>query len=232
MSPMLPTLPPLFLNSLPKAGTYLLNRVLEGLTRYTCAGIRITSTTLEGRDDPAGSILVGVGDPHRKKRSDFIQLIEKVQPAMYIYGHLPFSQATCAVLESRKMRMVVIVRDPRAVVCSLTHFVLSKKDHRLHKHFAALPNMDAQLVLAIKGMDPRPENGFTRLLPIAERFESVVRWRNWSDSTLVLFEDLVGPKGGGSSKAQLSTLKSILRYIGYDLDEQEKVVVSRSISSE
>lgn len=221
--------PTLLLNSLPKSGTNLLARVLAGIPGYRDAGF-IARRSAGAAPDPNSPYRVGVGDPSGIAGPAFEKLLGDIGPGGYALTHLPYSPASQALLERLGIRMILILRDPRDVVCSLAHYALKANWYRLHDYFVALPDVAARIRAATEGVPPQG-NGRPGLLPLDERLRNFIGWLDWPGARLVLFEHLVGEAGGGSAALQRHAVEAVLDHAGIALDDAAKSQLCAGIFS-
>ncbi|MDH3589438.1 MAG: hypothetical protein OEQ74_08540, partial [Gammaproteobacteria bacterium] len=93
--------PAVLLNSIPKAGTHLLESALERYPRLRNAGKRTVSSWID------------VPDP-------VINAIASIRKGAFLNAHVPAAPELLQVVESRNIRVLFMIRDPRDIVVS--HF--------------------------------------------------------------------------------------------------------------
>lgn len=179
--------------SLPKAGTHLLERAL------------CLHPQLHRR------IMPTVSADNVGRWGGFDRMLARLRPGQVIVSHLHFRPDYLPSLEHRGVGAIFLMRDPRAIVVSQTHYVAKRSDHRLHEAFMRLPEPQ-RLRLAIVG-DPDIE-----MPSIAARLDSFAGWLT-SGALVVRFEDLVGPAGGGERSTQEATVAAIYRHLSLSVDE-------------
>ena len=64
-----------------------------------------------------------------------------------------------------------------------------------------------------------PQAGLT-LQPFADVYRSMLNWQDSPHCLIVRYEDLAGPRGGGSSEQQWQSLQAITDFLGLPLDTQ------------
>ena len=187
-----PGAPKVLCVSIPKAGTHLLERAL-------CLQPQLYR-----------KLLPTISEENIERWGGFDELLSRVRPGQVLASHLRFRPEYPAILDSRQVRGIFLIRDPHDIVVSQAHYVLKRRDHRAHDLFAGLPDMKARLRVAITG-DP------THHLPsIGERLDFFAGWLG--PSLVIRFEDLVGPGGGGSLAAQSAAIASIYDHLGVLVD--------------
>lgn len=225
-------LPPIILNSVPKSGTHLLTRVFEILPEYNYSGTILATELACGHEDPESPYTVGVSTPRGIQADYFTQLMADLQPGQYHYGHIPCTPANLDILKKYGIRMVTLLRDPRALVCSFVHFILWLPTHPLKPAFEEIPILQDQIKLAIRGIKAKSIDDPASLLPISTCFKSIADWANWDGCSIVAFEELVGPKGGGSADRQQQAVNRILSHIGYPAEAPGRANLAEQLFAE
>ncbi len=201
--------PRVFINSLPKSGTFLLRRLLFLLPQFT------------PRWSYHGLVAETPNLTHK---------VKNIKRGQYVSGHLYWNQDLVKILDSADILTLFIIRDLRDVSVSLANYLTyQNKKHRLHSYFKNLKSDEERLMTAIRGID-------ANLLSDGKREESIgehaMCFAPWLDEKLCLavhFEDLIGNAGGGSEQKQLETLRAILKHLDVQLSEDKVVEVSKQI---
>jgi hypothetical protein len=212
-------LPPVILNCLPKAGTHLIKKLFEHLSLYNDVGFTLSRKIGEKYGTVERGCLVGVADPVCISAASFGAILDNLKDNRYAIGHVAYCDVTKEMLESRKIRMLTLLRDPRDVACSLVFYILRSKGHFLHGYFSSLPDMTARLKAVIDGIEPSPMTGGLSLKPIAEQFKSIAHWESMTSVHAVFYEALVGENGGGDRLTQARAVSAILNFLEYPLAE-------------
>jgi hypothetical protein len=185
-------LPKVLCVSVPKAGTHLVERAIclhPGMHR------RILPTLNPENVGPDG--LGGV--------------LAKLRSGQVVLAHLPFDTSYPGLLERKGVRTLVVIRDPRDIAVSLSHYIEGRGDHPLHFVYGARPDERSRIELAILGdADVRPP---------APSLESLLAgFAGWLESgaLVVRFEELIGERGGGKARAQGQAVKDIYSYLGLE----------------
>jgi sulfotransferase 6B1 len=126
------------------------------------------------------------------------------------------------------MRVVCILRDPRDVAVSQMHHIKQRNEHFAHEAFLKLPSDHERLLHSIRG----GELGGRRLQSLDERYRQFLGWQDADNAMMVKFEDLVGPRGGGSAEAQRRTVEQVARHVGLEPDERLMRTVEENIFGE
>ncbi|HCU54213.1 MAG TPA: sulfotransferase, partial [Gammaproteobacteria bacterium] len=227
-------------NSLPKSGTHLLTKAVSnlGYREYgqqrgyldtLCVRLgRGTPWLLNYRQAQAGrkhprrdetdSIRIGALTEYRVNPATLHHWLQRLETGSYIQGHMPFSPDLPPLLAQLDFRHLLIMRDPRAVLASLLHYIPNAHLTDMGPHFLAADFADLspaqQLALLLDGGHaPRAR---LEILPFATVFRSLAAWRADSTCLLVRFEDLVGIQGGGSAERQAQTLHRIAAHLGLE----------------
>jgi len=184
--------PRVFVDSVPKSGTHLLERALCLHPRL----YRVVVPTLHATN--------------LRERGGLAKVLGRVPAGGMLVAHLDYDPALSQTLRDAQVRMLLMVRDPRDVAVSEAHYALQPA-HWMHEHFQKVDDTQERIRLIITGTGP--------LAPLAERVPLHLGWRD-AGALLVRFEDLVGPEGGGELDVQLATLRQIFEHIGVDADDR------------
>jgi hypothetical protein len=198
--------PRVLANSVPKAGTNLMERVLSFMPGMRMAPYR----TLMEWD---------VRLAHQDTR------LLKLGRGQFINAHLPAYPHFLELVDSLAIKSLFLIRDPRDVVISNFKYV-NEIDitHPSHKGIANLANDHERLTATIIGL----EDVVSSVEDLWGRFEG---WRSNPHTLVVKYEDLIGAKGGGDSSVQLSTIASIASHIGIQLSAEKIQYIADNIYS-
>jgi hypothetical protein len=257
----------IFANSIPKAGTHLLLRVLvlldfeladfgglrprkvsegeQGATRESLRkllGIKAPGEFLgigphlvDGGRFPAARALlrtrgpekvtVGVDLPREIGKRWLEARLSRVPDNCVVSAHCAYSSELAGVISDQKMRTVCIVRDPRDTAVSHMHYLKKLKKHPVHDAYMQLPDDHERLMVSIRG----GRLGDHRMLSLAERYRNFLNWGHEGGAAVVTFEDLVGPKGGGTDRAQRAAIERVAQHLGVERSESELDDIQRSL---
>lgn len=204
------------LTSLPKAGTNLVRKALEGMPGTRPAWTGLFGATAPAHRPGARAVPIGVDWPRLADADGVRARLRAMPPGTVVLAHAPHSSALSAIVGELDARVVAVVRDPRAVAASLVPFVLARPGHFLHPRFATL-DAHGRLQASIVGLDP-DEHG-NGLLDVGVRLGSVAAWARESQALVLRFEDLIGPDGGGSLEQQHNALRALARHVGARVDD-------------
>ena len=168
-------------------------------------------------------VMTGVAFPREIGRRWLERRLSRVPDGCFVNAHCVYSPELASLFAGERMRVVCILRDPRDVAVSQMHYIKQKKRHPIHDAFMALPSDNERLLVSIRG----GLLGKRTLLSLDERYRQFLGWQDDENAIVVKFEDLVGPRGGGSAEAQRRTVERVARHLGVPLDEE--TVVSPSI---
>lgn len=117
-------------------------------------------------------------------------------------------------------RLVLNYRDPRDTLLSMVNFLGDRPmdaigdlaDHRVYAGvLAALPDLPARIDLALT--DP--------CFPGADAFERATWLLHHPRVHTVSYEQLVGPRGGGSAQAQVAAIAALADFVGAEVDAEQ-----------
>ncbi|SCZ67295.1 sulfotransferase domain-containing protein [Thiohalomonas denitrificans] len=183
--------PKVLVNSIPKAGTNLLEQALGQFPLLHRSGFR----TLRGWETVSSYTL---------------EKLRRLERGGVKLGHLPAHQELMAAIDENDIRTLLMVRDPRDMLVSYVKYV-TKIDltHPAHPYFVKLPDDHARLLAAINGVEGV-------VSPASETLRRFSGWLN-SDAMVVRFEDIIGSKGGGSDERQFEVVNQIADFIGIEI---------------
>lgn len=212
--------------SAPKSGTHL------GINLLTALGIAATDQqqVLLGREVPVG---IGTSDlvlrspdglKSARPRREVAAMLRNVSPGRCVWGHLTPEPGILELLRDLDVKVMLIVRDPRAVVRSLADwYVDDRAGHRLRDQVLG-STLDERINMAM---------GFVRDEPRADRLDVTwgryAAWLDVPDVIAVRYEDLVGPQGGGSAAAQLDAIGRVARWLDLGADDDVLAEVAGQI---
>lgn len=137
--------------------------------------------------------------------------------------HLPFNSTSERVLVRLGAGMICALRHPGGVALSQAHFIATTSSHPLHSVFRTA-DLDQQIWMALDGVTTRRFD----LAPIEVRYRRLMDWFNSQVPVVqIRFEDLVGPKGGGSAEASVACGQRLASFLGLEVDVEQ---VERSMA--
>lgn len=227
------------INSLPKSGTHLLSKAVEMCgfqEHFNPAELndpdRITPLFLnyrEARDamlkqpqarQAAANIPIGTLTPANVDPQTLEDWLQGMPKGRYLLGHMGWTSALAPILAEHQVKLVFIIRDPRAVLTSLLSFILDTKGmpkpHFLEADFKEL-TPSQRLDLLLEGGEA-PLAGVS-ITPFRDFFRNMLDWQHEESCLLVRFEDLVGEQGGGTKHSQEASMRRIAEHLGKDFDD-------------
>ncbi|MDQ3621887.1 MAG: hypothetical protein M3463_05260 [Verrucomicrobiota bacterium] len=217
----------ILLNSQPKAGTHLLRSLFRALPDLKPASFTLTHKVASQFSDPSSSHRLGIGNPRGIEEKALKQLLASLEGSMYVTGHVVFSETTMRLFEQQQVRMILILRDLRAIATSLLVYILRNKTHFLHGALSAYPSAEAGLIALINGVARREPNA-PCCPSLSQQYQSIVGWSEWPGCCLAFFEHLVGEQGGGSNILQKAALVDLVQHlhISSNMDDVERATAS------
>ncbi len=198
--------PRVLANSMPKAGTHLLVRLLA---------------LLEFREW-RGAFDVGPGEGIVTLRDADVQRVRyalsSLAPGWFVRSHMYYYPEIDQALKEIDIRVITIVRDPRDVCVSDAFHIAKRPDHRLHRYYAKMSDSE-RLMASIVGMDSNRLSGGSPSLDIGTHYRNYVGWTDQHCGIVVKFEDLIGEKGGGDNGVQKETVRRIRDFLGLKLSD-------------
>ena len=189
-------------NSMPKSGTHLLATLLDALQPMRFAG-RLVTFDIASTHAPAGPL------------NDLERTLRLLRPSHYVGAHLIRDEEVERRLIEDGACLLTILRDPRAVVLSGTHYVLTATQLRDRDRALELfPDEESILRAMVRGHG-RPGEEFY-FPEIGERYRAYALWADSAAGLTVKFEDLVGDRGGGDAGVQVERVADVMRHLGKD----------------
>lgn len=183
----------IFANSIPKAGTNLLQRTLSLFPELIHRGLAL----------------------EKSFEHDSIEF-KRLKPGQFAVGHIGWSPSWRGYMADNNIRMFLMIRDPRDIAVSTVNYVTRMDEgHRLRAYLQSLPDDAARLSALLTGVPgPSIGPGQSDAAPLGEALRAFVPWTHEPGCLVVRYEDLVGPQGGGSADRQLETVRAISEHIG------------------
>jgi sulfotransferase 6B1 len=205
-------------NSMPKSGTHLLATLLDQLEGMRFAG-RLVAFDCGDRVQPGP----------RLKQVD--KVLRRLRDSHYVGGHLIREPEIEKSVVDHGIKLVTILRDPRAVIVSGAHYVMDAKQLKGRDEVLELfPDRDSMLRALVFGY---AEPGERLYFPeIGERFRAYADWVDSSAGLTVRFEDLIGGRGGGSDDEQVQQVTQIVKFLGYGDGVESATAVAERLFSE
>ena len=222
-----------FINSLPKAGTNLLANFFDILHYSTKVDFgahlvlsdKIISKFNRVRFHPflSKGIIIGIDTPVEIRFSYIERKLLSVKSNEYVTSHVGYTDEVLLLTKKYEFKNIVMIRDPRAVLNSLVHYISNDKSHYLHEYFRTLTEVE-KFSVALNGNIKESKV----LNSMLTRCNSISNWIEDPSVLCIRFEDLIGKKGGGDYKIQEETIKKILDFIDYKDDyKKEKINLIR-----
>ena len=217
----------LFINSLPKSGTHLLAKCLDLMgyrdqqTGFISASLvlrnsliksnvkRLIANSLWTRNSirVGLDVLVCVSDRIVTK---YLADVAKFEGNGYMLGHAPYSDLLQHLLVDQKIKTFFIIRDPRDVLVSWVHYIIT-----VPGHFAYCGHVGKSFEERVRFV---LDGGYLPNGIFMESYTSILLstcgWFSAPGVMVVRFEDLVGQQGGGDQNMQYETIKNIADYAG------------------
>ena len=188
--------PRVLVNSLPKAGTNLLDRVLYNMPQMRYSGRRTLRRPVFTDDQ-------------------MLSVVRKTTRGEYNLAHIQNNKEIIKAVDEKGIKSLVMIRDPRQVIVSHYKYVTNiDTAHPSHSYFKGLPSDEERKDAVITGVEG-----------IVEPFDFVLKefdaWCEHKNTLVVRFEDLIGENGGGTREKQLNTVKDIANHLEVNLSQSE-----------
>jgi sulfotransferase 6B1 len=220
---------PTFINTIPKAGTHLLEKVVRRLLGCPSSRLHIEQFTTLASPSDAAQDRTHKDVFYEVASSDLARMVGRIQPGEYATGHLLFSQSLATLLTEMRIKLVGILRDPRDIAVSFTKYVAQLEAHYLFDDYQHRSEAD-QLMTTIVGItdvclsDAVPY--LPRLMDIGQMVQCMLPWAYQPDTYTTSFERLIGPAGGGGRTDQIAEILAIAQYLGIDCAQSDVEVIA------
>ncbi len=234
-----------FINSLPKSGTHLLAQAIEifgyeehfkeqvnlqdewqletprFLTYQWVMKVLKKEQKTSQTEDSQGKIGIGAAaSDFYVETSALKRWLNLIKPGKYILGHVPQTPLLNPLLADINYHHFFIIRDPRAVFVSNFSFIFDARkvgfQHLLKDDLAPLSESERFNFLLNGGY---AKEAGVQIRSFAERYRSMLAWRDEPGCLFLHFEDLVGEGGGGSYEKQEEVMKKIALHLGVSFDD-------------
>jgi len=229
----------IMVNSIPKGGTHLLMKLVYLLgirddpRRFWLGAGQIKSGFETVNKIVKGSftkpcVTIGSEVPVRVGTKWLERKIARVPDGHSFGAHCRFSQPLLDVLNRNRVRVVCIIRDPRAIAASHFHYIKQYERHFYHNEYMALSSDRERLRFSISG----GTLGKYTIKSLVERYNEFQGWAMEDSVALVRFEDLIGEKGGGSSANQRVAIERVANALSVETNEKTMEFITNELFGE
>ena len=216
--------------SIPKSGTWLINKLVTLLTNKNQGNTRLhgakilTATKRPKANEKAIQLVT-------PSTQTLIQCLENLKDNEFLLGHLAYYEEYDKLLDQYGFKKLFIIRDPRDQLISRVFYV-----YKLKGIYAGLQKIPFdKLLLMLIGSPENTEfddllSGFLSYINspkelyisnIASFYKEYLPWLNSKNCYKTRFEKLIGPKGGGNLEIQLKEIKNIVNYLNLNKSDNE-----------
>jgi hypothetical protein len=192
--------PKIFANSIPKAGTNLIKKMLYSLDCVTPRWSYHLDRSIKGHLDQ----------------------LYKTKNGQVLTSHIPWSEKLAATLKKNKFKILFMIRDIRDLAYSnVYYYTFRDSAHPLHRYFCRLPNDNERLTASILGVTADDADDGQHWGTIGERVQQYLGWIDEPSCLTIRFEDLIGKAGGGEDQKQHETVRCIIDHLELSFSEPE-----------
>ena len=225
-----------FSNSIPKGGTHLILKLVtllnypEAPNRLWLGAALVRSWPSTLRKIMKGSyssrtVVIGSESPVIIGSNWLESRLNKIPAGCSFGGHCIYSEELARIMKKTDTKVVCILRDPRAIAYSHLQYMKTYKNHFYYKEYMSLPSDSDRLLLTING----GLLGKHKIESINNRYKAFLNWKNDESALMVKFEDLVGPKGGGTQSRQMDAIVRVAEHIDVSADGHALQTVANNL---
>lgn len=156
-----------------------------------------------------------------QSKEDCIAHLQHLGTSHYEMSHERYRPEAWDWWRSLNIRGLFVIRDPRDASISMANWIVKggvyPEDSTLYKWFITLTHNE-QIRWVIKHVNGR---GMTQL------YQARLGWMMNDNVLTVRFEDLIGPRGGGTEPAQLHTVRRIAHFLDLKVGNETLVHTAR-----
>ncbi len=132
------------------------------------------------------------------------------------------SREKIEVLQKKKTKVILLLRDPRQHVIALLR-ALRKPINNITIAWGI-----RNFPLLLKQQTGAP--AFLKYTDINACYSCYLKWATeYPDVYITSFEKLVGPKGGGSTTEQVQEIRNIMQFLGEEIIDSDALIVANSL---
>lgn len=220
------------LNTLPKAGTNLFIKCLEllGYKRMgvvfggTASSITLNQGIIESQKtkirnwkrrltsavfNRGRGYIVDNVNPQEKDKHLIHSLISDVSERQFLQGHFGYSDEILIMLMNADFKILVGIRDPRAILLSRYHYIKRIEKNDMHDILHSMELEDG-----IRTLLTGYNDGRISVPSMYAICNSIDCWLKAKPCILVLrFEDFIGEQGGGSTERQRESISQLASFL-------------------
>jgi len=156
--------------------------------------------------------------------AEIAETLKKGSRGGIVLTHSFLAPQTKKLLKEHDFKILLILRDPRDTVVSLIHYIISVERpimQNLVNYYKKLPDNNKRLMAAIIGVESKDIGDGQGYAGVAEWYRSYLEWLSLENICVVRFENLIGPKGGGSRDLQIKEIDKIIFHLGLSVNRQQ-----------
>ena len=223
-------------NSIPKGGTHLLLKLVYMLgipddpkRFWLGAGvirrrIELLNKLVKGSFSN-DTVMIGSEVPVRIGVNWLARRLRKIPDNHSFGAHCLYSNELSEVMNKSSVKVVCIIRDPRAIAVSHMHYVKTWKKHFFHSAYMNLSSDKERMRLSIIG----GQLGKYSVISMKERYKSFLGWQKDPSAILVKFEDLVGEHGDGSNVEQMKSIRNVAEHLDIELPDTKLALIQKDL---
>ena len=207
----------ILLVSIPKCGTFLMNKCICNLMKYQRPG-RLKEPSLLHNDYMIPD-LTSIKDSMDQEK-------------FFIFTHLIYDQTKVDWIfeEHPSIRIFFLYRDPRDQIISTYFFMRKESIHPLRAFWGWANELTIEeFIFKMIEDGTLMEECSEAYHGIKELYDSYTPWFDRPKICIIRFEEMIGPQGGGTIEQQRETINKIIDYLNVSLTEDERESFTNSL---
>lgn len=151
------------------------------------------------------------------------------QDRVYISPHAVYTDDIYKRFIKDGYKILLNIRDPRDRLISYTYAYHSVRKIKISED--SIKKVSLELITQYGSINYAyfhhyPKSFYEKIINFGDHYYYYIPWLDYPELLVVKFEDLVGPRAGGSLKRQYETIRKIAKFIGIEATERKIKYVS------
>ncbi len=132
----------------------------------------------------------------------------------FLVSHIPYSPHSAAIIKKHQAKVLFTYRDPRDLVISFANYIRANDCSKApNQAWPMARNMSFDDIINSLIEKGELYHFWPGIIGIDQYYKAFMPWAHFENCLPIRFEDLIGPKGGGSLETQYETIKTIAQHL-------------------